>query len=342
MWITFSFFSFKLFIRSRDGFTNSDTFPSEPSEVIPVPPERVYATVGHLHSLLGRAKCHVLFKLSDGMACFSLLKSRWALTLRDPRLTFVIIQRTLSAGKIRAVLFPPGLANQQLKGFLQGCPKSMPALPKKIFIVEDHPVFREGLAQAVSAEQGLTVCGQAGSAAQALRTIPKLKPDLVLVDITLPGKSGLQLIKELRAMNLMIKLLVVSMHDEALYAARVLRAGGDGYIMKQENMEEILQAIHDLLSGRLYVSEEVLASLPKSSRKRRGPASSCWIHDLTDLELEFLELLGRGKGNRAIARQLRLPLREIVARGTQIRKKLRLRSISELIRYAVCWVEESA
>ncbi|MCX6928797.1 MAG: response regulator transcription factor [Verrucomicrobia bacterium] len=121
--------------------------------------------------------------------------------------------------------------------------------PKKVFIVEDHPVFREGLAQIINSESDLTVCGEAEDAEHALEAIPGLKPDLVLVDITLPGKGGLELIKELRDLNSSVKLLVLSMHDEALYADRVLRAGGDGYIMKEEDPEEVVHAIRDVLRG---------------------------------------------------------------------------------------------
>src|ERR1043166_5796623 len=131
---------------------------------------------------------------------------------------------------------------------------------RKILIVEDHPVFREGLRQLVNREPDLTVCGESDNAAQALKEIPVLQPDLVLVDLTLPGMSGLQLIKEIRALGNKIKLLVVSMHDQALYADRVLRAGGDGYIMKQEDPEDIIHAIRDVLAGHIYVSDEVFAA----------------------------------------------------------------------------------
>src|SRR5208282_2400765 len=124
---------------------------------------------------------------------------------------------------------------------------------KRVFIVEDHPVFRQGLTQVINAEPGLAVCGEADNVRQALKGITQLKPDVVLVDITLSGKSGLELIKTVRTKDRTIKLLVVSMHDEALYADRVLRAGADGYIMKQEDLEEILHAIRDVLSGRSYV-----------------------------------------------------------------------------------------
>jgi DNA-binding NarL/FixJ family response regulator len=135
----------------------------------------------------------------------------------------------------------------------------------KIFIVEDHPVFREVLRQLVNREADLTVCGEADDCDQALKAIPRLNPDLVLVDLALPGKTGLELIKELRAVNRQIKLLVVSMHDEALYADRVLRAGGDGYIMKQEDPAEIVHAVRDVLAGHIYVSEEVLAGSSKTA-----------------------------------------------------------------------------
>ncbi len=220
--------------------------------------------------------------------------------------------------------------------------KNQPALPKKVYIVEDHPVFREGLVEIVSRENDLTVCGESDSAEDALQAIERHQPDLVLVDISLPGKSGLDLIKELRAVNRKVKLLVISMHDEALYADRVLRAGGDGYIMKQEDPEEIAHAIRDVLGGHIYVSEEVLTSNPKDSLKLGAKAVIRLIDQLADTELETLELLGRGKSNRDIARQLHLTTRAVIAQCTQIQKKLKLKGPNELIRYAVCWVETGA
>ena len=214
-----------------------------------------------------------------------------------------------------------------------------PLSPSKVFIVEDHPVFREGLVQVLRGEKDLTVCGKAGNATEALREIARLKPDIVLVDITLPGKSGLELIKTLRSVDRKIKLLVVSMHDEALYAARVLRVGGDGYIMKQEDTDEIIHAIRDVLKGHVYVSEQVLASLPRPCPKRGSKAKTRPLDELTDQELEILELLGKGKSNRQIARELQLAPRRAVAYCAQMKKKLKLKSLNELIRYAVCWVE---
>ena len=216
---------------------------------------------------------------------------------------------------------------------------SGPTAPKKVFIVEDHPVFREGLVQIINSERDLTVCGEAEDAEQALEAIPGLKPDLVLVDITLPGKSGLELIKDLRARDGGLKLLVLSMHDEALYADRVLRAGGDGYIMKEEDPEEVVHAIRDVLSGRIYVSEQVMAGKKKGVQARGSESKSRPLGELTDVELEVLELLGEGKTNLEIARQLHFRPGPASARCTQIKRKLNLRSTNALIRYAVCWVE---
>src|SRR5208283_5144859 len=159
-------------------------------------------------------------------------------------------------------------------------------LRRKVFIVEDHPTFREGLVQILSGQKDLIVCGQAGDADRALHAIARLDPDLVLVDITLPGKSGLELIKELRLQNSKVRILVVSMHEEALYADRVLRAGGDGYIMKQEDPEEIVHAIRDVLAGRIYVSEQVMENPSKAPKKRPARPTPCSVEQLTDSELE--------------------------------------------------------
>jgi DNA-binding NarL/FixJ family response regulator len=212
---------------------------------------------------------------------------------------------------------------------------------KKIFIVEDHPVFRQGLMQMLAAEPGLAVVGFAADAATAQQEIPKLAPDLVLVDIGLPGKSGLELIKEVRRSNRTVKLLVISMHDEALYADRVLRAGGDGYVMKQQDPDEIIHAIRDVLAGHIYVSDEVLAGADSSAALPPVDAIKEKLGALSDEDLEVLELLGRGRSEPEIARQLQIGVAAVAKRCQRIQKKLKLKTANALIRYAVCWTEKS-
>jgi DNA-binding NarL/FixJ family response regulator len=217
--------------------------------------------------------------------------------------------------------------------------KSQPAgRQHRIFLVDDHPVFRDGLAKLINAEPDLTVCGEAGDARQALKSIRKLKPELAVVDLSLPGKSGLELIKEIRAAKQEIKLLVVSMFDEALYAQRVLRAGGDGYIMKQEDPQEIISAIRDVLVGHIYVSEDVF----ESTQPKRSPETPARGLDLlTDSELEVLEALGQGKTTEEISAEVGLSNSDVNTHITSIRRKLKQDSLNALIRYAVCWVEDS-
>ena len=210
---------------------------------------------------------------------------------------------------------------------------------KQVFLVEDHPTFREGLAQILNGEPDLAVCGYASTAEEALPAIARLVPDLALVDLSLPGKNGLELIKELRQVNRKTKILVVSMHDEALYASRVLRAGGDGYIMKQEDTEDIIHAIRDVLAGRIHVSEEVMSSMPKTGTRAPAKEKARPIDKLTDPELEVLELLGRGKDDREIARELQMTLAMVKICNAALKKKLNLKSSNALLRYAVCWVE---
>ena len=210
---------------------------------------------------------------------------------------------------------------------------------KKVFIVDDHPVFRQGLAQIISGEQDLVVCGQAGSAAQGLKGAAKLKPDIVLLDITLPDRSGLEVLKMIRSAHPGVKVLVVSMRDEALYANRVLRLGGHGYIMKQEDPEEVVTAIHDILEGHIYVSEGVLNRGNKNAQKT---STTNPLDALSDPQLEILELLGQGETYAEIGKRLGLSMLAVASECEEMRKQLRLKSDNALIRYAVCWVETGA
>jgi DNA-binding NarL/FixJ family response regulator len=209
---------------------------------------------------------------------------------------------------------------------------------RRIFLLEDHLIFRDGFSKLLNAEEDLAVCGEAGDARQALKLVPRLKPDLVVVDIGLPGKSGLEFIKEIRALKIPSKLLAVSMFDEAIYAQRVLRAGGDGYIMKQEDPEEIVHAIRDVLAGHIYVSENVFS---RDSSTRGSPIKNGVLDLLTDAELEVLESLGKGKSKAIICVQLRSSKAEIQAHIESIRRKLKFNSEKLLINYATSWVRSS-
>jgi DNA-binding NarL/FixJ family response regulator len=213
------------------------------------------------------------------------------------------------------------------------------ASKRKILILDDHPMMREGLAQLINNERDLCVCGEAGTGREAFELAEKLKPDLLLVDISLPDKSGLEVIKELHTFQPDVVALVISMHDESLYAERVLRAGGRGYIMKQEGGKKLMEAIRQVLSGKIYVSEKISAKLLESFSERSDEGGRTRMENLTDREFEVLQLLGQGKGTREIATQLHLSGKTVEAHRANIKRKLSLKTGPELVRYAVRWVE---
>jgi DNA-binding NarL/FixJ family response regulator len=210
---------------------------------------------------------------------------------------------------------------------------------KRILVVDDHPMMRQGLAQLVGAETDLVVCGEAENAESALDCISTMKPDLVLADISLPGKNGLELIKDFQALQPGLPVLVISMHDESLYAERVLRAGGRGYVMKQEGGKKLMLAIRQVLGGQIYVSEKMSALILEIFSGRRGGAESSPVENLTDREFEVFQLVGEGKGTRDIAEKLHLSVKTVDVHRTNIKKKLKLESATELIRFAVRWAE---
>lgn len=211
---------------------------------------------------------------------------------------------------------------------------------KKVFIVDDHPVFRDGLVRIASAVHGLVVCGEADNARDAFNAISKLNPDLVLMDINLPGKSGLELLQDVHAMRPELPVLVISMHDEQLYAERVLRAGGRGYIMKQEGPDKMRDAITKVLNGQVYASERTAAAILDALSRPRSSESTSTVGKLTDRELEVLRLTGQGKDNRAIAQELHISLKTVDTHRGHIKEKLGLKNGTELIHYAVRWVGE--
>ncbi|PYK02255.1 MAG: DNA-binding response regulator [Verrucomicrobia bacterium] len=225
---------------------------------------------------------------------------------------------------------------------MSGKKKSSPVARKRILILDDHPMMREGLAQLIGNEADLSVCGEAENANEAIEKINALKPDLLLADITLPGKNGLELIKDVQALLPGLAVLVISMHDESLYAERVLRAGGRGYIMKQEGGKKLMLAIRQVLNGQIYVSEKMSAKILEIFSGRRGDAGGSPVEKLTDREFEVFQLIGQGKGTKEIAVQLHLSAKTVEVHRLNIKQKLNLQTAAELIRHAVRWVEGQA
>jgi len=208
---------------------------------------------------------------------------------------------------------------------------------RRILIVDDHPLTRRGMAQLIGQQDDLLVCGEAGDAAHALAALASVKPHLVLIDVTLPGKPGLELIKDIRASNPEVLLLVVSMHDEDLYAERALRAGARGYLMKNEGGDKLLEAIRHVLSGKVYLSDSLsdrILDLFSGGRQRRNKTP---MGSLTDREFEVFQFIGQGMTTREMSNQLHMSAKTVETHRLHIRAKLGLKSGPELIKYAVRW-----
>lgn len=212
-----------------------------------------------------------------------------------------------------------------------------PAEANRIFVVDDHPVTRYGLIQLINREPDLRVCGEAQNARQALAQIGAAQPALVLADLTMPGKSGLDFIREMRSEHPAVAVLAISMHDEAIYAERVLRAGARGYIMKSEGGGKLLAAVRRVLSGQIYVSKNISAAILNSLTPRHpGPASGA-LGSLSDREFEIFQLIGLGLATPQIARRLHVSSKTIGTHRTHIKEKLNLHTAPQLIRQAVRW-----
>ena len=211
--------------------------------------------------------------------------------------------------------------------------------PKRILIVDDHPMMRTGLAQLIDNEPDLKVHAEADNAGQAINLVAKQKFDLALLDISLPDKSGLELIKDIRSLEPELPVLVVSMHDEMIYAERVLRAGGRGYIMKQEGGEKFLLAIRQVLAGQIFVSEKMSARILEVFSGRQTQKSNSPLQKLSDREFEVFQLIGQGIGTRAVADQLHLSVKTVEVHRANIKEKLGLENATKLVRFAVRWVD---
>ena len=212
----------------------------------------------------------------------------------------------------------------------------------RVLIVDDHPMTRAGLVHVINRQPDLVVCGEAENAAEALDAVEACRPDLVLADITLPGKSGLELIKDIKAIRPGLPILVISMHDESLYAERVLRAGARGYLTKHEGGERLMQAVRHVLSGQIYVSEKMSAHiLERFSGGQVAPVCSL-VAQLSDREFEVFELLGEGLSAHEIAGRLHISTKTVDAHRANIKSKLVIKTTSELISYAARWIEHRA
>lgn len=209
----------------------------------------------------------------------------------------------------------------------------------KILLIDDHPLVREWLANLINQQSDLRVCGEAAEGSAALELIGTEKPDIVIVDISLEGGSGIELIKNIKALHPGVLILVLSMHDETLYAERALRAGGRGYIMKREATKKILQGIRAVLEGKLFISDRMNALMAEKFVDGKPHASHSPIEELSDRELEVFQLMGRGMTTRQIADALHVSFKTVQAFHARIKEKLNLANATELLREAIRWYD---
>ncbi len=207
----------------------------------------------------------------------------------------------------------------------------------RIFIVDDHPLVREWLTNLINQQGDLEICGEAGDAPSALGGIEKLRPDVAIVDITLTSGSGLELVKDIKQVSPDVACIVLSMHDEVLYAERALRAGAQGYVTKRDTTKKIIAAIRAVLSGELFISEDMKVLLTRKFIARGS--ERCGIEGLSDRELEVFEMLGSGIETRGIAESLNISMKTVQVYCPRIKEKFHIESATELRREAVRWLE---
>ena len=218
--------------------------------------------------------------------------------------------------------------------------QSLPVEKKRILILEDHPLFRAMLVQLIEKDLGMTVCAQADNINDALTLIEQTLPDAAIVDLMLPGSSGLELIKGLKARNLLLPVLVLSMHSEGLYAERVLRAGAKGFISKEEPPSEVIDAIRTVMDGRIYVSKRVNETILERQWQARKAATATGMELLSDREIEVFQLVGHGLNSREIAGRLNLGPTTVDRYRARIKEKLGIKNAAELYQRAAQWVAE--
>ena len=211
----------------------------------------------------------------------------------------------------------------------------------RVVIIDDHPVVRQGLSLLLQ-QENLDVCGEAEDREQALQVIKETNPDLALVDISLKDTNGLELVKDLKALHEDIKILVLSMHDEQLYAERALRAGAGGYIMKQEAPEKLIEALQKVINGEMYVSEVVNSKMMQKFIDGNYQPVVSQLELLSDRELEVFQLIGEGLSTRQIASNLNLSIKTIETYRQHIKRKLSLANATELVHHAIQWVQSQS
>jgi DNA-binding NarL/FixJ family response regulator len=220
-------------------------------------------------------------------------------------------------------------------------PSGTVARKNRVFVVDDHPLVREGLVNLINAQDDLIVCGEAEGSSQATRGISKGHPDVALIDISLKNESGLELVKDLGTRFPEVALIVLSMHDEALYAERALRAGARGYVMKRETSKSVLASIRRVLEGGVYVSEKIVNRMAQRLISSRKAAASLPVERLSDRELEIFRLLGQGRTTSEIAGDLNLSLKTVQAYCARAKEKFGVTSQTELLRAAIRWEDAS-
>jgi len=207
-------------------------------------------------------------------------------------------------------------------------------------IVEDHPIFRKGLAQLINEEKDMEICGEAEDVIEARKIFVKARPDMMIVDLTLKGVSGLDLIKDVHEHLPDLPILVLSMHDESIYAERVLRAGARGYIMKQEMTDKVIVAIRNVLAGKMFFSESIVESFLGMMTGKPAASPQNPIDTLSDRELEVFTLIGKGTGRKEIGDKLHVSIKTVGTYREKIKVKLGIKSSPELVRRAVEWLQE--
>ena len=212
----------------------------------------------------------------------------------------------------------------------------------KVLLVDDHPILRAGLGKLINQEADMMICGEAEDGPTAFDLAGTLNPDIAVIDISLKGSNGIELVKNLKARYPDLPTLVLSMHDESLYAERALRAGSLGYIMKEEAIEQVLVAIRKVLQGEIFLSEKMKGKMLQQMASGKGKVISSPIEQLTDRELEVFRLIGEGCSTRQIAGQLHLSVRTVEAYREYIKSKLNLKNATELVQHAFHWVHHEA